>query len=426
MYPDKDKNGIYILSGNHGYSYTIATVPQHGFTIADVGKNLTASHYLLKVPDADTLWIIPPIKATEYDKITAVKAGHNFRATRILKREYFLDAQVLPDDQAVSGRCLRVVERTGIATFPALLAAKFVAEEVNDFYAVYDITYNFYDNRICRVETQVTYPNDILLMGVGPMQDSALEIAKYDFYERYIPKVRPIQEQATIAQPYAPKSAIYYRKDGKYLTDTRRYDFAAVQDMTPQRLLADRTEAPRFEIRVNSSYVDPLNQPDRFIEFIGKIDGQKRLRKVGSVLGMDAETGLCRPEERSKNRNSVILSNVHKTYPTHLGRGEKTFLAAGTVLNTVGYRGYFNPEAIGAATALYAVPFPDHTRVYADFHQKVQDYELPLPPGTVTVLEKSPAVTLVGNRVSLSDDYGYIVVKVSLVAIEAAPGKTTR
>ncbi|NLF93636.1 MAG: hypothetical protein GX564_07080 [Oligosphaeraceae bacterium] len=413
MYPDADSNAIYILSGNHGYNYSIATVPQHGFTSADVGKSLLPGHYLLKVPDADTLWIVPPLKASADARITAVQPGYNYRATRILQREYFLDGQPVADDTAASGHCFQVVEKTGIATFPALLAAKFEAEAVEDFYAVYDITYSFYDSRCCRVDTQVTFPKDILLMGVGPMQDSALDITRYDFYERYIPKVRPIQEPETTPQSYAPGSAIYYRKDGKYLTDTRRYDFAAVQDMTPLRLLADRAEMPRFEIRVASPYVDPLNQPDRFIEFIGKNEGQKRVRKVGSVLGMDPETGICRPYERQLNRNSVILSNVHKTYPTHLGRGGKTLLTAGTVLHAVGYRGYFNPETIGAATALYTVPFPDHIRVYADFHQKVQDYELPLPLGTVTVVEKSDGLILAGKRVSLSGDYGYIVVKVT-------------
>ena len=74
---------------------------------------------------------------------------------------------------------------------------------------------------------------------------------------------------------------------------------------------------------------------------------------------------------------------------------------------------YFNPEKIGEATVLFTIPVKDGKKVYADFHKSVKDYVLPFPANAKTVvMESSKGVTLKGNKVSVSGNYGYIVVKV--------------
>ncbi|MBR2873366.1 MAG: hypothetical protein IKB99_07705, partial [Lentisphaeria bacterium] len=51
-------------------------------------------------------------------------------------------------------------------------------------------------------------------------------------------------------------------------------------------------------------------------------------------------------------------------------------------------------------------------RVFADFHKSVKDYTLPFAADAkVTVIEKTPSVTLKGNKVSVAGTYGRIVVQ---------------
>ena len=77
-----------------------------------------------------------------------------------------------------------------------------------------------------------------------------------------------------------------------------------------------------------------------------------------------------------------------------------------------GYRCYFNPEKIGDATVLFTIPQKKGVRVFADFHKSVKDYTLPFAADAkVTVIEKTPSVTLKGNKVSVTGSYGRIVVQ---------------
>jgi hypothetical protein len=241
------------------------------------------------------------------------------------------------------------------------------------------------------------------------MQDSDLIMSGFDFYEKYIPKMKPVQESANTDWR---KAQAFYRPQKKYMTDSRRYDFAAVQDFTVIRKTTGPA-ATRFQIKVNGGYVDPHDQPDRWIEFVGNIENGKRIRKIGNVLGLDSEHGIYRKTERAKNAKlSFIIPNWHKTYPSQYSRGTK-IIKGGTVLEAVGYRCYFNPEKIGDATTLFSIPVKDGVKVYADFHKSVKDYVLPFAADAKTaVMESSPGVTLNGNKLSVSGNCGYIVVKV--------------
>ena len=169
-------------------------------------------------------------------------------------------------------------------------------------------------------------------------------------------------------------------------------------------------KASRFEIKVNGGYVDPQNQPDRFIEFIGKNVKGKRLRLIGNVLGIDPEYGIAQKHERAKNTNSFTLATWRKTYITQYGQNG-SIIKGGTVLKSVGYRCYFNPENIGEASSLYTIPHPDGEKIYVDFHKAVKDYQLPFAADAeVKILERSPGVELNGNRISVSGNYGFAVI----------------
>ena len=409
MYSNAKRSELYILSGNHGFNGTTITLPGHKFTREDIGKKFKDKYYIVKINSKDSFTVVPQIRKKEVPEAKSIKFFPNFPGTRLLECKYTVDGKELPFNKTVSGKVFTVTEKTAICDFNALAAAKFQHDKVNDFYAVYEITYNFYPNSACRVDTRITFPQDIHLLGVSPMQDSDLEMNGFDFYEKYIPKVKPIQESA---QTNWRKAQAYYCPQKKYMTDSRRYDFAAVQDLTVMR----KTQGPaatRFQIKVNGGYVDPNDQPDRWIEFVGKIENGKRVRKIGNVLGLDTEHGIYRKSERARNnKSSFILPYWHKTYPTQFSKG-KSVVKAGTVLESVGYRCYFNPEKIGDATVLFTIPVKDGKKIYADFHKSVKDYLLPFAANAQTVImESSPGVSLTGNKVSVSGSYGYIVVKV--------------
>jgi hypothetical protein len=170
---------------------------------------------------------------------------------------------------------------------------------------------------------------------------------------------------------------------------------------------------PRFEIAVKGGLVDPADLPDRWIEFLGKVENGKRVRKIGNVLGLDPAFGALKHSERAKNRLAFIIPSWNKSYPSHFSPGKK-IIKKGTVLEMVGYRCYFNPEKIGDATVLFVIPHKNSIKVYADFHKAVKDYVLPFAENAKTaILEKSAGVTLKGNKVSVSGNYGSIIVEVA-------------
>ena len=409
MYPDPNSRQIYILSGNHGYGGSEITMPDHGYTKADIGRKLDETHWICQIISKDKFRVIPAIKKAALPKAQEVKGFTNFQATRTLSRSYLLDGKVLEQGKILKGSEVTVIEKTGICTFEALTAAGLKHDEVKDFYTVWDYVYSFYPNGSCRAEAKVTFDRDVCLMGVSTMQDSDMELGKYEFYEKYIPKVKKIRLSADIP---AKNAQVFYFNGRKNQTDTRLYDFEGVQDMTFKRK-GQANGNPRFEIAVKGGFVDPADLPDRWIEFLGSVENGKRVRKIGSVLGLDPAFGALKHAERAKNRLAFIIPSWNKCYPSHFSPGKK-IVKKGTVLEMVGYRCYFNPEKIGDATALFVIPHKNSFKVYADFHKSVRDYQLPFAPGAkVTLLEKSAGVTLSGNKISVSGNYGRIVVEVA-------------
>ena len=409
IYPDPAKPNLNILSGNHGFGGTIVTLPDHGYTEADVGKKLGKNHWIARVDSASEFTVLPAADKKMFPKTAKLRSSGNFKATRIINRRYLLDGKELVPGKIMKGKELVVVEKNGICRFDALANAKFKHENVSDFYAVYDIGYNFFSNGCCRIDSKITFPGEICIRSINPVQDHDLHIPGGYFYEKYIPKLKPIREKPEYSFRSARPPQVFHRPQKKRVVDTRAYDFAAIQDLTAIRRMP-ATTAPRFEIKVKGGYVDPADQPDRFIDLIGKKVKGKKMRLAGNVLGIDTDYGIARKNERAKNQSSFVLASWHKTYITQFGQN-KTVLKPGTVLTSVGYRAYFNPQNIGEATVLYTIPFPDGEKIYVDFHQDVKDYILPFAAGAkVRVVEKSPGTTLNGNKISVSGGYGFAVI----------------
>ena len=410
LYPvPTDKTKMYILSGNHGFVGSIVTLKNHGFTQADVGRKYGKNHWIARVDSPDEFTLLPGVTKKELPKGAKFRSSGNFKATRIISRQYLLDGKVLSPGQIMRGKTLSVIEKNGICRFEALVEAGFQHDKVEKFYAVYDIGYHFYPNGSCRIDTAITFPEDACIRSINPVQDHDLLLPNGWFYEKYIPKMKVVREKAEYSFRGPRPPQVFHRPVKKSVPDTNTYDFSGVQDMTAGRRLP-AAQASRFEIKVNGGYVDPQNQPDRFIEFIGRSVKGKRSRLVGNVLGIDPEYGIARSCERAGNTNSFTLATWRKTYITQYGQNGST-IKAGTVLNSVGYRCYFNPADIGDATALYVIPYPEGKKIFVDFHKPVRDYQLPFAADAeVKILEYSPGVALNGNKISVSGNYGFAVI----------------
>ena len=234
-----------------------------------------------------------------------------------------------------------------------------------------------------------------------------------------------IQEDTT--QSIAPSSAAVFRTvNGNVVIDGNRYDFAAVQDVTDMRTTKERVLNPRINIKTDSRYIDRNNQPDRFIQFIGKDEAGKRVRKLGFVLGFYSGFGICRPEERAKNTKSFSLANWCKTYPNAFSRDRgECYLAAGTVLKAQGYRQYFDPQRYPNATSVYWHDQDGATMVYIDYHKSVDGDIIQLPNElvgqNVKIYEKLSGVELLsgpklakeGLRVKVTGNYGFLVLRIT-------------
>lgn len=412
LYPvPADKTKMYILSGNHGFIGSIVTLKNHGFTQADVGRKYGKNHWIARVDSPDEFTLLPGVTKKELPKGAKFRSSGNFKATRIISRQYLLDGKTLEVGKIMRGKVLSVIEKNGICRFEALVEAGFQHDKVEKFYAVYDIGYHFYPNGSCRIDTAITFPQDSCIRSINPVQDHDLLLPGGWFYEKYIPKMKQIREKPEYSFRGPRPPQVFHRPVKKSVPDTNTYNFSGVQDMTAVRRLP-AAKASRFEIKVNGGYVDPQDQPDRFIEFIGKNVKGKHLRLVGNVLGIDPEYGIAQKHERAKNTNSFTLAPWHKTYITQYGQNG-SIIKGGTVLKSVGYRCYFDPENIGEASSLYTIPYPDGEKVYVDFHKAVKDYQLPFAADAeVKVLERSPGVELNGNRISVSGNYGFAVMAV--------------
>ena len=210
--------------------------------------------------------------------------------------------------------------------------------------------------------------------------------------EFYIPKLKPVILKGVQKTPDLP------------------CDFSAVCRM-PRVLNASGM------IGIND-FLDPENVPDRFIRIVGT-EG----RELGIALGYSLFLGDQVKLRRSSAgfRNLFFFWKTQKMYPYAY---ELKNAAAGTALETVAYRQYFNPAKEPDATAFYGHHQGNSLVVYLDFHKTLNGKKVSLPSSaagkTVTILEKTPSVTLHGGKyvgadgcimLDVRENYGYIVLK---------------
>ena len=421
-------NGTAI-GGNHGAAVGLELVCEgHGRTLEDLGSEWKDSvgrkFYLIRIISSDKLLFMPENKP-EGDvwkferriegpvlKSDSRNSSINFTgkkwgvqmwpSCRIKKQEYLLDGKTpLKEGEAASCRWLDVIEEYDIIHPGSLLndfikhpgqERSFISDHLEAVIG-YNTIFRFFPNGANVVYTRLkAYKSFNMEQFLGVMT-AQLKKKDYQVHDYYIPKTLPFEVGGV------------------------KYDFRSIQDFYPP------LTTPLYFTVKDNNVSDPQNPPDRFIQFLGHKEGEKTVREVGFALGYSLIHGMSVPSERVKNTERFVwIYKTSKTYPaaadTKMGN-----VSRGKDLYFVGYRQYFNPHFAGNATSLYWNQQENETVVYVDYHKSVEKDVIKLPAELVgkklEVVEKTPSVTLhtesavpaKGVEVSVTGDYGYIVMK---------------
>lgn len=425
-------NGTYIAA-NHGASEGIqVTSAGHGLTSEYLGSEWEDEEgrkfYLIRIVDENKLLLLGRNKSNgviwkfEYAKRTgSVLKNIPFNKTlnytektlgvqvypscRIRKQEYLIDGKIpLREDEAVECNWLDIVEEYDVINAGALLAdiishpgqeRNFVAEEL-DAVLRYNLVYRFFPNGSNTVYHKMTALQEFRLEQMLYFCARRLDMGKkYDTIELYIPKTLPFTQ------------------------DNINYDFRGIQDYS------FRPPSPLMFNPEKGNITSPENPPDRFIQFLGKKDGDKTVREVGFAMGYSVLHGMGMPAKRIRNAgNFLMLYTTQKIYPFVADLKMGGVMPKGTELYCVGYRQYFNPRLARNATCFYWNRQENDTVVYLDYHKSVDKDNVKLPAemtgGKIEVIEKTPSLTIdtkglipaEGIKISVAGNYGYVVFKV--------------
>ncbi len=423
-------NGTYI-GANHGASVGMEiTSPGHGKGTGDLGSlwqdTAGKKYYLIRIVDKDKLLFLgenrPEGNIWKFDgslkgnslkragtgeeiNFTAKRGGAQiYPSCRIKKQEYLLDGKTpLKEGAAVSCRWFDIVEEYDIVNIGSVLD-DIVSNpgKERDFSAPHlgtvienSITYRFMPSCATVIYYGAKSLQEFRLGYMGFIQSQQLAQGNYDIHQYYIPKTLP------------------------FVQDGINYDFAGIQDFST------RPPSPIVLTPDKNNVTDPGNLPERFIQFLGRKNGDTITREVGYALGYSLLHGITVPSIRAANTsNAITVYTTRKSYPNAINLKMGPIIPAGTQFYCVAYRQYFNPAQAGNATCLYWNRQEEDTVVYVDYHKSVENDKIRLPEELAgrkfEVVEKSGSVVLntqgtvpaEGISVTVSDGYGYIVLKV--------------
>ncbi|MCK9266501.1 hypothetical protein M0P98_06440 [bacterium] len=420
-------NGTYI-GANHGAAVGFDLLSEgHNRTTEDLGTQWEDSKgnklYLAKISEKnlyfvgentskDKIWRMirrlegDTLKNSKGDivKFTEKKLYQVKPACRITKQEYLLNGKTpLKNNEPMFCEWLDVVEEYDIINFGSLLAdilahpgqvRNFVGEHLEGIVSN-DITYRFFPNGSTIIYYKSKALQDFRLGYMGFIQSSQLYKGNYQTHEYYIPKTLP------------------------FTKNNINYDFKNIQDYS------FRFTPPLGFNEKENNVSDLKNLPERFIQFLGNKDGDKTVREVGFALGYSLIHGITVPAKRAFNTdNAITLYTSKKSYPHAISSKMGPMIPTGTEFYCLAYRHYFNPRLAGDATCLYWQRQENDTVVYIDYHKNIDKGVVELPQELVgkkiEIIEKTPSLTLhtkgaltkKGVEISVTDNYGYVVLRI--------------
>lgn len=420
-------NGTYI-GANHGASDVVKIMaPDHGLSVEALGSvwkdEAGVSFNLIELDGSDALLFLSDNMAaypgwsfsrhivgaslTNEKNGTVLKVENSsltqlWPACRIKEQLYLADGVTpLRDGVPTTCRFLDISEDYDIVAPDAVLqsvksspgqSVSFVAEGLEAILSN-QIRYRYLPQGACVIRHKAKALRPLTLEYMGFIQSAFLSADSYDVLEYYIPKTSPFSQ------------------------DDIAYDFQGVQRFS-------KPTSPLFFSVDKGNIPDSREMPDRFIQFLGRQDGERVARRVGFAMGYSLLDGLTVPASRTSNTgNPLFVHTSAKIYPAAIDAKFKP-IAAGDEFLCVAYRQYFDPAAFPGATDVYGHLEGNDYVLYADFHQPTARFVLPIPMQYVcakyAVVEKSPSVILeqagvisaTGTAISVQGDYGRLVLRI--------------
>lgn len=435
------------MSGNHGsYFGHLQTVPKHGFSEKDIGREIThvvsgASYRLVDVVDGDTILIHPDGvegRASRFDYRTgSFRCGEHtwtpvrqtreqiFPMSRYNKRtwmdvagcpipegrEMTVDsADLVIDHDVVDPRAVMryLKDHPGKRFDPALvtrwpgpriyLETSESKATLKDFAALKTLisvrtVYRYVPYCACTIHRTTRFNADlpsVSALDVIQGWDGALPAWKDTLF--YMPRTKP---KTLKGNSGAADVAVDMTKGVRLPWPCWNVtDFIRKEDCT-----------------------DPENMPDRFI----RIGGEKN-RRIGVALGYSLVDGVTALERKGEGRPyAYFFWKTGKMYPHCY---DLSNVKAGTEIRHNAYRQYFDAEREPDATSFYHHREGAADYVYLDFHKTLKGKRIKLPPEYVgrplRVLEKTSSVILRtqgtipqnGLDLDVADGYGTLVVEI--------------
>ena len=419
------------IGANHGVEGVCEmTSVSHGLTTADLGREWCDEggqrFYLIKVVSSDSLWFLGKNSVSApFWKFDTVPTGQSLTASlskrmlpfskylvtqlrpacRIRRQDYLINGnKPLENGQISTGSFLEIAEEYDIINPGSVLAdiiahpgmeRSFIADHL-DAVLRNGITYRFYPNGSCVIDTKSKALQSFNLVAALFVMTAKLTTMHTSYSrEYYVPKTKP------------------------FILGGRAFDFQRIQNCDE-----DLSEAVHW--KADGSYVEnPQNLPERFIQFLARKEDGKSIHDVGFALGYSLIHGITQPQQRAANASEAGWLNTNiKTYPTAMD-SKMGVIPAGMEFNCVGYRDYFSPRDYPDASCVYWHPEGDDILVYADYHQKLDSTLVKLPPEftgrKIAIVEQTPSINLqtkdivpsAGIALSVAENYGYIVLKLS-------------
>lgn len=414
------------IGANHGCSDARElTIPAHGLTTKDIGTAWKDSrgdiYYPIKIVNDSKIWVlgedkgkngiwrfnrlIAPgafVRLSDNKKLKVQKAvlAQIHPAVRISKQQLLVDGKTpLKDGEPVICDYFDIVEEYDIIAPDSLLEVikknpgkkpDFIAPGIEALLTD-KTTYQFQPRGVCLVDNQIIPNRDFSTYQASPVMTMQLnKLNNYKIHEYYIPKTKAFKNAGT------------------------EYDFNSIQDFTVPIKFS-------LSFRAANKNIDPVNPPNRFIQFLGQVEKGKKVHTVAYATGIINDFGIGKSAERVKNVDEMLfIYRSYKTYPKVLDQ-KAGALKAGVNLHSRGYRNYFDPQRYKNPTCVYWHRQGEINRLYIDYHKAVSKDVIKLPEAfsgmKIKVVEKTPTIELLtkekvpeqGIAVSVSGEQAYLV-----------------
>ena len=435
-----------FLSGNHGSRFgRLLLIPDHGLTTADIGGKITEKdgypYIIMQITDKNNILVHPWGSGCDYAPLwRSHSTAPLFYKGKSLPFKKSTLTQMYPLNRITDYRLL-ADGKTPVPDDTDVVC------DYLDFIFVHDvISANAAVRSVMDNPGKKPSPEWTGRWGTMMMVNTPELQKKYPGYM----KLSALATYANLYRFEARGANVLYRKavyhsklkgvdsldvmygwGGRIAKKKNQYFY--IPKMKPLRLKGRTKDDPVLSCDFSANYLmpekmnlnaqftkkdalDPEDLPDRFIRVTG--DDKPEL---GIALGYSLINGCTAKSRKGAGRDFFYhFWYTKKMYPYVYTLRE---VKPGTVMESVCYKQYFNPQLEPDATDLFWHREGNSWLVYMDFHKELKNKFIRLPSRLagkkITVVEKTPSLTLHakdtvpagGIRLDVAGKHGYLVLK---------------